>query len=118
MVDSGALSNDMGHTENVEMSTTAEKNLPVIEVAESSPVKLDPQGPLKEIKTLSVSVVVTNADRANVQPVPIDQEEEKEIDERWKKKMRRASTIVINEDDHPCWEEVDEIWKEFCLTSD
>ena len=30
-------------------------------------------------------------------------DEEKKIDARWQKKMKRASTILINEDDHPCW---------------
>ena len=37
-------------------------------------------------------------------PAKVEDEEEKKIDERWKKKMTRAMTISINEDDHPCWE--------------
>ena len=45
-------------------------------------------------------------------------EEDAVLDERWKKKMHRASTIAINEDEHPCWEQVDTIWKEYGLTED
>jgi len=45
-------------------------------------------------------------------------DEEKKIDEKWKKKMKRAMTITINEDDHPCWIEVDEIWEEYKLKDD
>ena len=46
------------------------------------------------------------------------QEEEAVLEERWQKKMHRAMTISINEDEHPCWERVDEIWKEYGLTAD
>lgn len=45
-------------------------------------------------------------------------DEEKKIDARWQKKMKRASTILINEDDHPCWAQVDEIWAEYGLAKD
>ena len=40
------------------------------------------------------------------------------LDERWQKKMHRAMTISINEDEHPCWEQVDKIWEEYGLSSD
>ena len=32
--------------------------------------------------------------------------------------MHRAMTISINEDEHPCWEQVDKIWEEYGLNSD
>ena len=32
--------------------------------------------------------------------------------------MKRAMTITINEDDHPCWVQVDEIWAEYNLSND
>ena len=85
------------------------------------PVKIEKEVSIKELATLSLTVAVatTNEERANIQPDPVDNEEEKRIDERWKKKMHRAMTIIsINEDDHPCWDEVDKIWKEYGLTND
>ena len=34
-----------------------------------------------------------------------DDHQEKMMDEKWKKKMKsRTDSILINEDDHPCWD--------------
>ena len=32
--------------------------------------------------------------------------------------MNRAMSISINEDEHPCWEQVDKIWEEYGLSKD
>ena len=119
MVDRDAMFNHMKYARDIEMPTPAVTSPPTIPLAEKAvPVK---QGSFKNEASLSLSVAVasTNAERANVEPETVDHEEEKRLDERWKKKMHRAMTIIsINEDDHPCWDKVDEIWREYGLTKE
>ena len=92
MVDRDSMFNHLKHARDIEMPTPAVVNSPGL-TTESRPTKLNTAKTLEEITTLSVNVIKTNEERANIEPDPIDHEEEKRIDERWKKKMHRANTI-------------------------
>ena len=83
------------HTNQIE----EEKKAPVASILASVPIKKDAKDDEEEEAFGEI-------------------DEEKKIDEKWKKKMKRAMTITINEDDHPCWGQVDEIWDEYKLSKE
>ena len=83
MVDRDAMFNHMKFARDIEMPTP--------EVVEKAiPAKEEPRLVALE---LTVAVAKTNAERAIIESETVDHEEEKRLDEQWKKKMHRANTI-------------------------
>jgi len=70
-----------------------------------------------KVASILASVPIKKADNEEEEAFG-EVDEEKKIDAKWQKKMKRAMTITINEDDHPCWAEVDAIWAEYSLAND
>ena len=73
----------------------------------------------EQVASILASVPIKKEEKAKDEDEAFgDIEDEKAIDERWNKKMKRAMTIIsITEDDHPCWAKVDEIWAEYSLSN-
>lgn len=125
MVSRDDMFNHLKYARDIEMPTPlVVATSPGIAKPKGEEVKMIPlpvkrEESFKGQASLNVSKESITHNASNDAPfADIDHEEEKRIDERWKKKMHRASTIMINEDDHPCWDKVDEIWKEYGLTNE
>ena len=105
--------NHLKAARDVEVEAEAHSSVPV--AAEDEETKVVE---LVKMNPLSIPEKQVEKEEEGAFPEVPENNDQKVLDDKWDKKMKRAMTISINEEEHPCWAKVDEIWEEYKLSKE